>query len=47
MILTLYERQKKLHQIRADVKNGKMKLLSEEESEAEIDLFFQEIENNV
>ena len=41
-----YERQQKLHQIRADVKNGKMKLLSQEESDKEIDLFFQELENN-
>lgn len=42
-----YERQQKLHQIRYDVKNGNMKLLSQEESDKEIDLFFQELENNV
>ena len=42
-----YEHQKKLHQIKTDVKSGEMRLLSEEESEAEIDLFFQELENNV
>ena len=41
-----YERQKKLHQIRADVKNGKMRLLTQEESDNEIELFFKELENN-
>ena len=41
-----YERKKKLHQIRADVKNGKMKLLTQEESDNEIELFFKELENN-
>jgi len=39
-----YERQKKLHQIRDDVKNGNMKLLSQEESDNEIELFFKELE---
>jgi len=28
------------------VKSGNMKLLSQEESDTEIDLFFQELENN-
>ncbi len=41
-----YERQQKLHQIRADVKNGNMRLLSQEESDVEVDLFFQELEND-
>jgi len=41
-----YDRRKKLHQIRADVQSGKMKLLTQEESDNEIELFFQELENN-
>ena len=41
-----YERKKKLHQIRNDVKNGKMRLLTQEESDDEIELFFKELENN-
>lgn len=41
-----YERKNKLHQIRADVKSGKMKLLTQEESDSEIESFFQELENN-
>jgi hypothetical protein len=41
-----YERRKQLHQIRDDVKSGKMRLLTEEESDKEIELFFQELENN-
>lgn len=39
-----YERQEKLHQIRNNVKNGNMKLLSQEESDNEIELFFKELE---
>ena len=39
-----YERQERLHQIRNDVKNGNMKLLSQEESDKEIELFFKELE---
>jgi len=39
-----YERQKELHQIRDDVHNGSMKLLSQEESDNEIELFFKELE---
>jgi hypothetical protein len=39
-----YERQKKLQQIRSDVKNGNMRLLSQEESDNEIELFFKELE---
>ncbi|KIM11710.1 MAG: hypothetical protein KU38_05930 [Sulfurovum sp. FS08-3] len=39
-----YEREKKLHQIRNDVKNGNMRLLSQEESDSEIELFFKELE---
>ena len=41
-----YERKEKLHQIRDDVKNGNMILLSQEESDNEIELFFKELENN-
>jgi len=41
-----YERQKKLHKIRDDVKSGKMKMLSQEESDREIELFFQKLENS-
>jgi len=41
-----YARRKKLHQIRNDVQNGKMELLTQEESDTEIELFFQELENN-
>jgi len=40
-----YERREKLHQIRNDIKNGKMKLLTQEESDEEIELFFKELEN--
>ena len=39
-----YERQKELHQIRADVKNGNMEMLSEEEYKREIEQFFSELE---
>lgn len=41
-----YERKKKLHQIRNDVHNGKMRLLTQEESDDEIEQFFKELENN-
>ncbi len=41
-----YERKKRLHQIRDDVQNGKMRLLTQEESDDEIELFFKELENN-
>jgi hypothetical protein len=41
-----YERKEKLHQIRDDVKNGNMRLLSQDESDNEIELFFKELENN-
>lgn len=41
-----YERKKKLHQIRDDVHNGNMRLLTQEESDDEIELFFKELENN-
>lgn len=39
-----YERQQELHQIRADVKSGKMEMLSEEQYEKEIEQFFSELE---
>ncbi len=41
-----YERKKRLHQIRDDVHNGTMRLLTQEESDDEIELFFKELENN-
>jgi len=41
-----YERKKKLHQIRDDVHNGKIKLLTQEESDNEIEQFFIELESN-
>ena len=41
-----YERKKKLHQIRDEVHNGKMRLLTQEESDDEIELFFKELENS-
>ncbi|MBL0707868.1 MAG: hypothetical protein JJW00_02365 [Sulfurimonas sp.] len=41
-----YERKKRLHQIRDDVQNGKMRLLTQKESDDEIELFFKELENN-
>jgi len=37
-------RQEKLQQIRDGVKNKNMKLLSQEESDHEIELFFQKLE---
>ena len=39
-----YERQKELQQIRTDIKNGKMEMLSEEQYEKEIEHFFSELE---
>ncbi len=39
-----YERQKELHQIRDDIKNGNMEMLSEEQYEQEIEQFFKHIE---
>ena len=39
-----YERRKELHQIRDDVKSGKMEMLSEEQYEKEIKQFFSELE---
>ena len=39
-----YERQKELHQIRADIKNGNMEMLSEQQYEKEIEQFFLELE---
>ena len=41
-----HERKEKLHQIRDDIKNGNMRLLSQEESDNEIEMFFKELENN-
>ncbi len=41
-----YQRQRKLQKIRDDVKSGKMKMLSQEESDREIELFFQKLENS-
>ena len=39
-----YERKKELHQIRADIKSGKMEMLSEKQYEQEIEDFFLELE---
>ena len=39
------KRQKELHQIRADIQNGNMEMLSEEQYEQEITQFFKSIEN--
>jgi len=39
-----YERKRELHQIRADVKSGKMEMLSEEQYEKEMEHFFSELE---
>ena len=41
-----YERREKLHKIREDVHNGNMKLLTQEEADNEIELFFKELENS-
>ena len=40
-----YERQEKLHKARTDVKNGTSKMLSEEEYEKEMEVFFNNLEN--
>ena len=39
-----YERQKELHNIRADIKSGKMEMLSEKQYKEEIEQFFLELE---
>ena len=39
-----YERREELHQIRADIKSGKIEMLSEEQYEKEIEEFFLELE---
>jgi hypothetical protein len=39
-----YERQKELHNIRANIKSGKMEMLSEKQYEKEIEQFFLELE---
>ena len=39
-----YERQKELHNIRSDIKNGKMEMLSEKQYKEEIEQFFLELE---
>ena len=41
-----YERREKLHKIREDVHNGNMKLLTQEEADNEIELFFKKLENS-
>jgi hypothetical protein len=38
-----YERRESLHKLREDVHNGKIKMLSEEEAEADIDSFEKEL----
>lgn len=39
-----YERQKELHQIRDDIKNGTMEMLSQEQYDKEIEDFFSTLE---
>ena len=41
------ERQKELHQIRVEIKNGNMEMLSEKQYEQEIEAFFNTIENKI
>jgi len=41
-----YERQKELHKIRDDIKSGKSELISLEDFENKIKLFFKELETN-
>jgi hypothetical protein len=41
-----YERKKELEQIIEECENGTMEMLSQEESDNEIELFFKELENN-
>lgn len=41
-----YERREKLHKIREDIHNGNMKLLTQEEADNEIELFFKKLENS-
>jgi hypothetical protein len=38
-----YERRESLHQLREDVRSGKMEMLSEEEAEADMDSFEEEL----
>ena len=40
-----YERQKELHKIRDEVESGKMELLSQEEFDNEMEIFFRKLEN--
>ena len=38
-----YERQEELHQLRADIKNGNMEMLSQEQYDKEIKQFFTDL----
>ena len=38
-----YERQKELHQLREDIKNGDMEMLSQEQYDKEIKQFFSDL----
>ena len=40
-----YERQRDLHKLREDIKNGTMEMLSQEQYNKEIKQFFQDLEN--
>ena len=40
-----YERQKELHKLREDIKNGDMEMLSQEEYDKEIKQFFEDLKN--
>ena len=41
-----YERKKELHQIRDDIKNGTMEMLSQEQYDKEIEDFFSTLEKS-
>lgn len=40
-----YERQKELHKLREDIKNGDMEMLSQDEYDKEIKQFFEDLKN--
>ena len=40
-----YERQKELHKIRDEIESGKVELLSQEEFDNEMEIFFRKLEN--
>ena len=40
-----YDRQKELHQLREDIKNGDMEMLSQEQYDKEMKQFFEDLKN--